>query len=123
MANLTDDPTSYLKRDTDDIAIVLASSVASATFHVKQFGVAIQINMPGGKGIRVVTTQADALNAVAAYPADTPWTIIQDDTTWDMRCLHILTKRFGPPKTMDKALDVKTEGIAWRPDKMPVYGM
>lgn len=117
MANLTDDPTSYLKRDSERIAIVLASSVASATFQAKQYGVSIQVNMAGGKGIRVVTTLADAINAVATYPANTPWTIVRDDTEWAFECLHVLTKRFGQPTTMDKALGVVTDGTAWRPDK------
>lgn len=119
MTILMDDPTTYLVRDSEDIAIVLAGNVESAMTQAKLYGVAIQVNMAGGKGVRVVTNQAEAITAVATYPAITPWAIVADGLT-DQVTRDVLTSWFGKPVTMDKALGVKTNGIAWRPDRYKV---
>lgn len=122
MTVLMDDPTSYLKRDSDVVAIMLSGSVREAQHEARHYGVSIQVNMAGGMGIRVVTTLADAINAVATHPASTPWCVASYDG-WEMAALAALTNYFGPAKTIDKALGVATEGIAWRPGRYPVYGM
>lgn len=122
MSNLTDDPTSYLKRDADNVAIMLSRNVQLAMEQAKYYGVSIQVNMPGNKGIRVVTTLADAINATATFPSSTPWCIATYDG-WEFSALARLTNFFGKPKTMTQALGVETVGIAWRPNKYPVYGM
>src|SRR5215467_1380334 len=115
--NLTDDPTSYLKRDPANPVIVLAGSVAHAQEMAQMYGVSIQVNMPGSQGIRVVSTQQDAINAIATFPQATPWCIVNDGLT-DKTTRDVLTSWFGKPKSVDKALGVTTDGIAWRSDKM-----
>lgn len=119
MTKLMDDPTTYLAKDVEDVVIMLARNIESARNVAKQYGVSIQLNMPGGLGIRVVSTVADALNVAALYPANTPWCVVHDDG-WDFKALAVLTNRFGPNKTIAQALNVQNEGIAWRPDKYPV---
>jgi hypothetical protein len=123
MAILMDDPTTYLKRDTDKVCIFLASSVTTAMVRARYYGVAIQVNMAGGVGIRVVSTLAQAFAAKVAYPPSTPWCIVDDNMSWEPKAYDVLRSYFGRPTTMDKALGVITDGIAWRPDKYPVYGM
>lgn len=123
MAILMDDPTTYLKKDADNVVLFVADSVTTAMARAAKYGVAIQVNMAGGVGIRVITTKADAINAKATYPNTTPWTVVDDEHKWDIGVLAIMTNFFGPAKTMDKALGVVTDGIAWRPDRYPVYGM
>jgi hypothetical protein len=116
-----DDPTTYLVRDTEDVAIMLAGSVESAMTMARQYGVSIQVNMPGNIGIRVVSNIEQATSVVAMFPPSTPWCIVADGLT-DKPTRDMLTSWFGRPKTMDKALGVETDGIAWRPDKYPVTG-
>jgi|SRR5215471_10351134 len=118
MTNLTDDPTSYLYRDQEKLAIVLAGSVTHAQDMARMYGVSIQVNMPDAqKGIRVVSNQADALNAVATYPNTTPWCVVADGLT-DQTTREILTSWFGKPVSADLAMGVTNTGIAWRRDKM-----
>ena len=112
----------YLKRDSNDVALVLAGSVESVQYQAKMYGVAIQVNMPGGMGIRAITNHAEALAAIGLYPQATPWCLVNDGL-WGKITYEALRSWFGPPTTMDKAMNVKTEGIAWRPDTMPVYPM
>lgn len=119
MTVLMDDPTTYLQRDADVVCIMLAMNVQRAMDVARQYGVAVQVNMAGNKGIRVVTTLADAINARATFPPSTPWCIGTYDG-WEMGALANLTNYFGKPQTVDKALNVKTVGIAWRPDKYMV---
>ena len=121
MTILMDDPTTYLVRDTEDIAIVLAGSVAGAMNAAKHYGVSIQVNMPGNVGIRVVSNIEQANDAVAMFPQATPWCIVVDGLT-DKPTRDLLTSWFGRPQTMAKTLGVETDGIAWRPDKYPVTG-
>ena len=121
MTILMDDPTTYLKRDTEDVAIMLAGSAESAMTMARQYGVSIQVNMPGNVGIRVVSNIEQANNAVAMFPSSTPWCIVADGLT-DKTTRDLLTSWFGVPKTMAKALGVETDGIAWRPDQYPVTG-
>ena len=116
MAIIMDDPTTYLSRDSEDVAIMLAGSVDSAMFQAKQYGVSIQVNMAGGRGIRCVTNQAEAIAAVSAYPQATPWCMVNDGL-WDRQAYNVLRSWFGPPKTVDKALGVETKGVAWHPSK------
>lgn len=117
---LMDDPTTYLQRDTDDLAIVLAGSVASAMDLARMYGVSIQVNMVDPmKGIRVVTNQAEAITAVSTYPAITPWCEVADGLH-DKTTRDLLKSWFGLPTSMAKALGVETVGIGWRPDKYPV---
>lgn len=120
MTVLMDDPTTYLTRDTEQICLVLAGSVDSVMVQARMYGVSVQVNMPGGKGIRAITNQAEAMAAVAAYPPTTPWCLVNDGL-WEDHTRRILRAFFGNPKTMDKALGVNTVGIAWRPDKMKVF--
>ena len=115
MTILMDDPTTYLSRDSDVIAIMLAKNVASAMDVAKKYGVAIQVNMAGNKGVRVVTTLADAINVRAIFPNSTPWCIGTYDG-WEFQALANLINFFGKPVTVDKALGVETVGRAWRPD-------
>lgn len=119
MTILMDDPSTYLTRDTEKICLVLAGNVASCMDMAKMYGISIQVNMPGGKGIRCITNQAEAMLAIASYPASTPWCIVADGL-WEDHARRLLTGYFGLPKTMDKAFGVDTVGIAWRPDRYPV---
>jgi len=94
-----DDPTSYLTRDSNDVAIMLAPSIAEAQFQAKQYGCAIQVNMAGGIGIRCVVSPADA-DVVLSYPADTPWCMAHDSTAnreaaLRSGCVAYLTKPFS----------------------------
>jgi hypothetical protein len=119
MTSITDDPTSYLKRDIENPVVILAPNVVVATAIARQYGVAIQVNGPDPtQGIRVVTTEAEARQAVSTLPASTPWAVIPKE--WSLTTYQILAKGFGPPQTMDKALAVRTEGIAWNPNRMIV---
>jgi len=122
MSVLMDDPTTYLTRDSDNVALVLAGNADTCRTQARMYGVSIQVDMPGGKGIRCISTHAQAVAAMATYPQDTPWCLVNDGL-WAREVYDALRAYFGPPVTMDKALDVKTVGIAWRPDKYPVYGM
>jgi hypothetical protein len=121
MTVLMDDPTTYLVRDNNNLALLLAVSVASAMDAARQYGVSIQVVSMANvdnKGIRVVINQVDANAAVAAYPAATPWAIVPgraQSTTYE-----IMKKYFGEPQTMAKALGVSTKGKAWRPNQILV---
>jgi hypothetical protein len=115
-----DDPTTYLSRDSDNVVIILAASVALAQDVARQYGVSIQVNMPGGLGIRVVTNQAEAAAAVLAYPPTTPWCTTADKVR-DKLTYDTLRAGFGVPVTIATALGVETDGIAWRPDRFPVF--
>lgn len=126
MTILMDDPTTYLAKDTENVVIVLGKSLASVQDLARQYGVSIQVNMPGNIGIRAVTTLAEAQTAVATFPASTPWCVegpalapTPTDQTYKTR-YDTLRNRFGLPKTVAVALGVETDGIAWRPDKYPV---
>lgn len=117
MTSVTDDPTSYLKRDIEVPVVLLAPNVIMAVAIAKQYGVAIQVNGPDPtQGIRVVTTEAEAVGVVNTLPASTPWAVIPKD--WSLTTYQILAGFFGPPMTLDDALAVRTEGIAWNPNRM-----
>lgn len=119
MTSVTDDPTSYLKRDIENPVVLLAPNVVMATAIARQYGVAIQINSPDPtQGIRVVTTEAEAVQVTNTLPASTPWAAIPKG--WSLTTYQILAGYFGKPQTLDDAFNVRTEGIAWRPDRMIV---
>lgn len=121
MPILMDDPTTYLERNTDDLAIMLATSVTVAQDVCRMYGVSIQVNMVDPtKGIRVVTSLAEANAAVAAYAPTTPWCIISPANPNLYLPQNALAIRFGTPLTVAKCLGVETDGIAWRPDRYPV---
>lgn len=123
MTTLMDDPTTYLVRDTDDLAIMLCENVSKAMGIAKMYGCSIQVNMVDpAKGIRVVTNYADALAAIAAYAPATPWCDVSVSPSL-VTARNALIIRFGASQTVAKALGVETDGIAWRPDKYPVIGM
>jgi hypothetical protein len=108
-----DDPSTYLVRDADYVCVVLADSVSRVMDAARQYGVSIQVNMAGLKGVRVVVTENDANAIIAQLPPTTPWSVISFKVP--MTTYGILANYFGPPQTMAKALGVATEGIAWRP--------
>jgi hypothetical protein len=120
--SLTDDPTSYLKRDATQPCIMLAGSLLLAQDTCARYGVSIQCKPVIGNsdGILVVSNQADAVQAVATVPATTLWCVIADGLT-DQGTRDILKSWLGNPTTIANALGVSTEGIAWRPDKFPVF--
>jgi hypothetical protein len=116
MTVLMDDPTTYLTRDNDVPVVILAPNLAMAQFVARQYGVAIQVNGPDPtKGIRVVRNETEAGVCTTTLPKTTLWAVIPGG--WSVTTYNKLFGYFGPPKTMDKALDVKTVGIAWRPEK------
>jgi hypothetical protein len=114
--NLTDDPTSYLTRDSDVVCILLAGSIDNAMNVARQYGVSIQVNMAGGKGIRVVTTEADARAIITQLPATTPWSSIADGG-WTVTTYGVLYGFFGKPMRLDQAIGMITQGVAWLPQK------
>lgn len=121
MADLMDDPTTYLSRDNNTLAMILADSLSRAQDVCRMYGVSIQVQPVAGAaatGIRVVTSYAEAVVATANYPSNTPWCVAAGKT--DFTAYNALVIKFGQPQTMAKALGLETEGIAWRPDKFPV---
>ena len=127
MTILMDDPTTYLKKDTEDVVLMLAASLAKAQDACRQYGVSIQVNMPGNVGVRALLSYTDVTAAIAVYPPTTPWCLVDGGISTDTpnsrsRGYDAMTLYFGPAKTVAKALGVETDGIAWRPDKYPVTG-
>ncbi len=122
MTILMDDPTTYLKRDDAVLCIMYAETLSRAQDVCRMYGVAIQVQPVGlaQTGVRVVTSYADALLAIANYPAITPWCVVAGNH--DFTAINALTIWFGKPKPAAEALGVVTDGIAWRPDRMPVNG-
>lgn len=123
MTVLMDDPTTYLKRDDNVLCVMYAETLARAQDVCRMYGVSIQVQPvgPATTGVRVVTSYADALLAVANYPANTPWCVVAGNH--DFSAINALTIKFGKPQVAAVALGVVTDGIAWRPDKYPVIGM
>jgi hypothetical protein len=84
-----------------------------------QYGVGIQVNGPDPtKGVRAISTEAEAKQIITILPPTTPWAAIPSG--WSHTTYQVLARYFGKPQTLDKAFGVVTVGIAWRPDKMPV---
>lgn len=124
MTILMDDPTTYLERDNSVLCIMYAETLARAQDVCRMYGVSVQVQPMAGMaatGIRVVTSYADALLAIANFPALTPWCVVAGNH--DFTAINALTIRFGKPQVAAVALGVVTDGIAWRPDKYPVIGM
>ena len=75
--------------------------------------------MAGGKGIRVVSTEADARAIITQLPATTLWASIADGG-WTVTTYGVLYGYFGKPSRIDQAIGMITQGVAWRPNQMPV---
>jgi hypothetical protein len=119
MTKLMDDPTTYLTRDVEVPMVLLAPNLTMAMAIARQYGVAIQVNNPDPtQGIRVVTTEAEAVQVTNTLPASTPWAVIPKG--WSLTTYQILVGYFGKPQTLDDAFNVRTEGIAWNPNRMIV---
>lgn len=117
-----DDPTTYLTRDASEPVVVLAGNLGTAQLAAREYGCSVQAALNShASGIRVVSNSAEATDTIAALPASTPWCVVADGL-WDQHVFKMLRAWFGPPVTMAEALNVTTDGIAWRPDTFAVKG-
>jgi hypothetical protein len=104
-----DDPTTTLFRDPNKITLMVAANRQMAEQLLAHYGVLIQLDT----GVKFISNQAEALDAIVHYPTGTPWCIVPDGLV-DTNVRDTMRSWFGLPKTIPEALGVEQRGIAMR---------